>query len=429
MIRRIAWVGPWSERSAIAKFGALVVQQLSGRGIEVRVLRSETGAEAAETALPAPGAIGWVGETDAWDLWRDHDAVLVNIGDHHGYHGGALGLYGRVPVITILHDAYVANLLHGVGGDFLARVAAAFDGPPPTEDGPPTDDEASSRPMTGWFAAGAAGAIVHARHYASDVLAACPGPVSVIPLAYAAPELPPPRAIAEPLTVATIGRLGPNKRADEVIRGIAAVAGGPARIRYRLIGAVETAERGRLEALAAKLGVSVSFAGEVPDAHLAEEFATIDVVACLRHPVLEGASASLIVAMLSGRPVLVSHQGVYAEVPDDLVLSCAPGEEGPDVARHLAAILDDGRTASLMATRARAYASATHDPARYADALLAFIPGAMRGAAAIASARSLGARLAAFGAAPDDPAIGRVGEILGALLGGTREEGGAMMSP
>lgn len=421
MIRRIAWVGPWSERSAIAKFGALVVRQLTERGIEVRVLRSEVGAEADEAALPAPGAIGRVGETDAWELWRDHDAVLVNIGDHYGYHGGALGLYGQVPVIAILHDTYVVNLLLGAGGDLMARAAAALDAPPQTGAGTQPDETASSWPMTEWFAAGAAGAIVHAGHYAPRVRAACPGPVAVIPLAYVAPDLPPPRAASELLTVATIGRLGPNKRADEVIRGIAAVDHGPARIRYRLIGAIEPMERVRLETLAGELGVNISFTGEVSDAALAEEFTTIDVVACLRHPALEGASASLIVGMLSGRPVLVSRQGAYAEVPDDLLLSCAPGQEAPDVARYLAGILHDRRAALAMAARARAYARDVHDPARYADLLLVLIHEVMRGAGAIGAARSLGAKLATLGAAPDDPAVDRLGEALAELLGGTGE--------
>lgn len=429
MIRRIAWVGPWNPRSAIAKFGAMVVEQLAGRGVQVGVVRSEVGADATEAALPAPGAILWAGETDPWQLWRDHDAVLINIGDHYGYHGGALGLYGQVPALVILHDAYVVNLLSGAGGDMLTRAAAALHGTEPALTDLPPDAEAASRPLTEWFAAGAAGAIVHAEYYAPRVRAACPGPVRVLPLAYRAPDLPPPRATSDGLSVATIGRLGPNKRADEVIRGIAAVRGGAGRIRYRLIGAAEPAEHARLEALAGELGVEVSFAGEISDAALAEEFAAIDVVACLRHPALEGASASLVVGMLSGRPVLVSRQGVYAEVPGDLVLSCAPGKEAPDVTRHLAAILGDRRAALRMAARARAHASVVHDPARYAEALLDFIPEAMLGAAAIGAARSLGAQLAAFGAGRDDPAVGRLGAALTDLLGGTGERDGARMAP
>ncbi len=428
MIRRIAWVGPWNARSAIAQFGAMVVERLAGGGVEVEIVRSEVGADAAEPSLAAPGAILWAGEVDPWQLWRDHDAVLINIGDHYGFHGGALSLYGEVPAVAILHDAYVVNLLRGAGGDTLARAATALHGVQPVVTDLPPDADAASRPMTEWFAAGAAGAIVHAEHYAPRVRAACPGPVCVLPLAYRAPDLAPPRATSDVLCVATIGRLGPNKRADEVIRGIAAVRGGAGRIRYRLIGAAEPAERARLEALAGELGVEVSFAGEVSDAALAEEFAAIDVVACLRHPALEGASASLIVGMLSARPVLVSRQGVYAEVPDDLVLSCAPGAEAADVARHLTAILGDRQPALRMAARARTHAGATHDPARYAEGLLDFIPQAMLGAAAIGTGRSLGARMAAFGVGPDDPAVGRLGAALTDLLGGTGVRDGASLA-
>jgi glycosyltransferase involved in cell wall biosynthesis len=429
MIQRIAWVGPWSQRSAIAQFGTLVVAQLVQRGIAVDILRSETGAEAAEPAYPAPGPIARAIEADPWRVWRDHDAVLVNIGDHYGYHGGAFAFYPHVPVIAILHDSSLVNLLRGAGRDLYPHAAAALRDAEAAQATQPQDGEAGTRTMTGWFAAGAAGAVVHAQHYAARVRAACPGPVAVIPLAYTGPDVPPPRGASDLLNVATIGRLGPNKRADQVIRGIAAVPGGPARIRYRLIGAIVPAERARLETLAGELGVTISFAGEVSDAALVEEFATIDVLACLRHPALEGASASLIVGMLSARPVLVSNQGVYADMPPDAVLFCEAGQEAPDVARHLTAILGDRRAAGRVGERARAYAHAAHDPARYAGALLDFIPTAMEGAASIDAARSLGARLAAIGASPDDPAIARLGEAMADLFGGTTAGPPAMLAP
>ena len=98
--------------------------------------------------------------------------------------------------------------------------------------------------------------------------------------------------------------------------------------------------------------------------------AAVDAICCLRNPVLEGASASLILAMRTGRPVLVSDHGPYAEIPDGLVLKCRPGHEATDVRLHLEALLADPAPARAMAQRARAYAKATFTASGYADRLL-----------------------------------------------------------
>ena len=98
--------------------------------------------------------------------------------------------------------------------------------------------------------------------------------------------------------------------------------------------------------------------------------AAVDAICCLRNPVLEGASASLILAMRTGRPVLVSDHGPYAEIPDGLVLKCRPGHEATDVRLHLEALLADPAPARAMAQRARAYAKATFTASGYVDRLL-----------------------------------------------------------
>ena len=55
--RRIAWAGPWNGRSAIAAFGALVVEELAARGHEVSVFRTETGEFLDLPPRPAPGPV------------------------------------------------------------------------------------------------------------------------------------------------------------------------------------------------------------------------------------------------------------------------------------------------------------------------------------------------------------------------------------
>jgi glycosyltransferase involved in cell wall biosynthesis len=254
------------------------------------------------------------------------------------------------------------------------------------------------RPTIELFAGLAAGAVVHARHYADRVAAVCPGPVSVLPLAYPLlAELPAPPA-HDGLTIATIGEINANSRPDEVLYAIAAEPTLRKNCKYRLIGAVEEQEQLRLVDLAMRLGLAPpEFAGWGLDDVLASALADVDVIACLGSPVPEGGSASMAVAMSSGRPVLVSAHGIHAEVPDDLVLRCAPGAEANDLRRHLLMLLATPGAGHDMGRRAAEFARINHAAAPYVTELLNLIEQAVDLSPMLRTAQALGAELADLG--------------------------------
>ena len=426
--RRIAWAGPWNNRSAIAAFGGLVVGELAARGHEVVVLRTETGEYLDLPPRPAPCAVVPLRDTVPEAIARDHDAFIVNLGDQYGHHGAAVASLLRVPAVAIFHDAFLAHLYSGWAGAEGLRpvqpaVLGAVYGAAEAEAADPLmlplEEMAARRPMLEWFAALCAGAVVHANHYAERVRSVCPGPVEVVPLAFEGYAVPPPREIGpgDEVVVATVGHANPNKRVADVLRAMAVSEPLRERVRFRLIGAAEPAERAALGELARALGVpEPEVTGWVEDADMPRQLAAADVLCCLRNPVLEGASASLIVAMRSGRPVLVSDHGPYADVPDGLVLKCRPGREATDVRLHLEALLADPAPARAMAERARAYAEATFTAEGYADRLLAFVDRATETLPAVRAAMALGRTLGGFGTPPDDPAGERVAAALDDLL-------------
>ena len=420
--RRIAWAGPWNARSAIAAFGGLVVAELAARGHEVEVFRTETGETLDLPPRPAPGPVSPLADAPPGALARDYDAFVVNLGDHYGHHGAAIPALLRTPALVIFHDAFLANLFHNWTGGAGAVVAAALPavygaGETPDPFLLPTEQMAARRPMLECFAALAGGAVAHANHYAGRLRTACPGPVEVIPLAFEGPAAPPARDIGREVVVATVGHVNPNKRVADMLRAMADSKPLRERVRYRLIGPVEPGEQAALGDLARSLGVPPpEFTGWVDDADMPRHLAGVDVMCCLRNPVLEGASASLIVAMRSGRPVLVSDHGPYAEVPDGLVLKCRPGQEATDVRLHLEALLADPSPARAMAARARAYAEETFTAKRYVDRLLPHIDRVTEHLPAVRAAMALGRTLGGFGMAPDDPAGRRVADALDDLL-------------
>jgi glycosyltransferase involved in cell wall biosynthesis len=276
----------------------------------------------------------------------------------------------------------------------------------------------TARSMLEWFAGLAIGAVVHAEHYAGAVRRVCPGPVASIPLAYPDPNFPIPRPIDNEITIITLGHVNPNKCADRVIMAIASSKELRLHCRYRLVGPFEESERDRLLRLARRVGVAApEFTGWVSDSHLHSEIERADVICCLRNPVLEGGSASAIFGMLSGRPLLVSNHGVYAEIPDDLVFKCQPREETTEVARHLTSILRDPAAAQARGSGAREYASRHHNPSRYVEALLPLLKDAVTVGPTITASIAIGRILASFGLKPDDAAATRAVSPLASLFG------------
>lgn len=420
---RIAWAGPWNTSSAIAEFGTEIVAGLISRGHAVEVLRTEVGEAVDLPCRPSPAPLHAPGAIAPTDLRREFDAVVVNLGDYHLFHGAGVALLQEVPATVVLHDAYLTDLYIGwaQASGIPLNTNVLRDLYNEVESGDafslPLREMAARRPLIEWVAGMACGAVVHARHYEQRVRASCPGPVEVIPLALSFPDLPPPPAAGPILRVATIGHVNPNKRADEVLKGLAASPTLRERVQYSLIGPVDPTERARLEQLAAAIGAPVPvFTGWVTDAELRRLLAEVDVISCLRDPVLEGGSASLILAMRSGRPTLVSDQGGYADLPNGLVLRCAPGHEAADVSRHLEAVLHDQVAARAMAERARQYAETHFSANHYVESLLPLLHRAAEAAPGLRTAWAFGRSMAELGVAPRDPAAVRIAGAMSELF-------------
>jgi len=432
MTLQIAWLGPWNTRSAIATFGTVVIRELVARGHVVDIFRSETGSAASLSGFFAPGAVYQLAESTPSALHRSYDVVLANIGDNFEFHGAILPFLQEVPAILILHDLFLANLAAGWatsladGEATLRKIVKETYGKDALPDGMPYWIDLASmveqRPMVEYLASFGYGAVVHAHHYEARVRSACPGPVIALPVVALTPsDVAPPRPIRDTLTILTVGHVNRNKQPSQVI---AAVASSPTLRRscqYRMVGPIEDSVKRELLDLAAHLGVMPpEFTGWASDDDLRRYVSEADVIACLRNPVLEGASGSAILSLMSGRPTLVSNHGCYAEIPDGFVLKCAPGAEAEDVATHLEWILKYPLMAAEMGRRAARYAQETHSPVQYVDGLLRLVDQATCHLPGVLAGRAIGRELGALGVELKDPAVLRAAQGLADLLGSPR---------
>ena len=408
--RRILWAGPLNAASAIGRVGVRVAEALAARGAEVELAATDYEWSADTPRQPTRLPMRPTAEVDLARLALEYDHVVVNVGDHFMNHAGVFNGWiwwnGSQPH---LREAE-ATATYGPGAAALVRRQA--------REGLPLAEEAARLPMTEWIARQAGGCLAHSAFYVPRLLASCAGPVEVAGLPVASRGVPAlPERNGDDLTLLTVGVVNPNKCADRMIEAVAASTTLRGRVRYRLVGPVQEAERARLEALATRLGFrGLSVEGAASDAELEAALAASDMIACLRSPVLEGGSASVADAMSAGRPTLVADAGCYADLPDDAVVKLPADVPVPALTAALERLAADPEGRRALGARARAAAEARFSLEGYLRVLEPLMEATSLAAPVLRTARVMGARLAELGVGRADPAVGRVADAMNGLL-------------
>ena len=401
---KIAWYTPFSDCSAIGAFSAQVVAALQAMDVAVTVVRSEMQDEGATSAAqiatncPVFWAHHW--HRDLEQRARDFDLFIYNIGDHFPFHAYCMAHLPRVPGVVILHDYHVHHLLAGCAtwdeitlppyAHMLGRdhgqeaVDSLAEAVAEGRYGEWIRTEQPQYPIISDPFEPALGVVAHAEYYRGPCADRLGVPTATIPLAYRGifdgrthpvPQARPRRRLI------TFGNVNSNKCYPTIIRALGHDARLAAQWEYRIVGDYVADYRYALEELVRQQphAVELTFTGRVTNDHLAQELRNADAIACLRHPVLEGASASVIEALQAARPVLVNDIGCYAEIPRECAYHVNPGgNETAMIQRHLRDIHDAPEQAAQKARLASGWAIARHDNSRYAERLIAFMDEVLR---------------------------------------------------
>jgi glycosyltransferase involved in cell wall biosynthesis len=428
---KIAWVTPFCCESAIGRVSASATAVLGARGHAVTIVRSEREPDDEGPHHPTAFPIVWAQRVSAADLDAQYDAVVLNFGDHYGFHAGVLNYLDAIPCIGIFHDFYLYNffrgwlVLNGMGVDVRDQVISATYGPSALEfaaqawQGEVSMQRiANEQPMIEWLAQRCGAALAHSRFYLERLTASCPGPVAVAPLCFEGVKVPPLKeGRRNEIVLTTVGLINPNKCADHVIEAIARSPALKQSCRYRLVGPISQHERQRLEAVCHETGFfNVDVVGPVHATTLAEELDRADILICLRKPVSEGASASAIEGMKAGRPLIVPQAGFYADLPDDLVFKVPKEFEARDVAQILERLVGQECLRTSFARRARAWAEATFTAEAYCDVLERLIEDFVSTRPLLQLSSRMGNELASIGIGPEDPSVARIAAIMSGLF-------------
>lgn len=130
---------------------------------------------------------------------------------------------------------------------------------------------------------------------------------------------------------------------------------------------------------------------------------------------LEGASASAIEGMLSGRPTVVADAGFYAELPDALVVKVDPAIDPAALAAALEPLVLDEPARRRMGAAASAWATETFTQDRYIAVLEPLIEATAAALPRMRTAGQLGRLFARMDLGPDDPGAVRALALLDQL--------------
>jgi glycosyltransferase involved in cell wall biosynthesis len=368
--------------SAIARMSALVVEALLSQGHEVIVVRSES--EKCQTEKIhhfATKIISWQTLDKYSGIIQDADEVIYHVGNHYSFHEGCIYWMQIMPGIICLHDFFLVHLFMGYASSnrekaehilkfwygsenaelFFTLSAESL-----------IDQTKDVMPMTEWVCSMARGVVIHSNWGADRVMKSCPGPVSLIPLAYDVKNLSKnlPKNNKK-IHILTVGHINPNKRVDKIIEAIGANSFLKDKVIYEIVGQITENENLYLKELAGKYKVSISILGVVNEIALNELFLKADIVCCLRYPALEAASASAIESMLYAKPTICSDTGFYSEIPKGLIIKINPlKDEVKQISKAIKFLCLNLDQAKLMGKNAQRWARKTFRADNYARSII-----------------------------------------------------------
>lgn len=429
---KILWATPWNKDSAIARVSAMVVEELQRLGASVCVVRTEVAALIENKAFPSPPLARFpfqVGSLDGFD------AVVVNFGDNWPFHGRGLQFLTASPCIAVLHDATLFNFYRGEsyfrGGppavERFYTEASAYYGPladssADCKSGDANWDMAAAKqwPFMHEIASKAHAVVVHSNHCIESLPQSVRSKAHVVMLPAFATQWKqpaPPLLDRGPIMLSTIGHINENKRVASVIKAIVASATLKNRAVYTLAGPIEDAVRDTLQALAADLGFhGLRILGRVTDREMSECLNASHIVCCLRHPTIEGGSASVLEVLQYGHPTLVTDGGFYRQIPDQCVWKVDPNRENLDIIQHLESICSDYPKALEKARRSPAWVSDNCSAKHYAERILEISVNAHSSNAVTLALDRLQTLASSFGVAPSDPLRQRLSDVAKSLF-------------
>ena len=418
---KIAWFTPFCTGSAIGRYSAAILDELTpDHEVVVFATGLDGGAASHRPHLPTERIDA---RTDFAALGRSlaaFDIVVYNLGNYAMFHGDILRAQRERPGVAILHDFATYGLFstwrheeradragwlteleyaHGVEArEWGKRVLMGQALPTGTQEGALRYNMARS------CVRGAVGVVVHGEWARQALANLIPAPVVAIDFpAFLTPRGSRPLSPrGDKVRFLTFGAANPNKAADLVAEAISGSELLRGRAEYTIAGGMNdssyVAELRRV-IRQCDLGDIVRLVAGPDDATLHRLIGEADVLVNLRYPHLGECSASLQEALFHGKPTIVWAHGYYDEFPADVVCKV---ESLPQLVGTMERLVASPEERRDRAERSTLYAFERFCTKKYCSRLVAFLEDCCHARPGCLLADRLAARLSEFydGVAP-----------------------------
>jgi glycosyltransferase involved in cell wall biosynthesis len=162
--------------------------------------------------------------------------------------------------------------------------------------------------------------------------------------------------------LASFGYATQAKRISTILEVIADLRAEHNNLLYVIVGALEdrTGILRQIESLGLKESVLVTGHVEMPE--FLKWMSRADIILNLRYPSAGEMSSTLIRALASGKPVVVSRLLDVQEIPENALLRVRPDHEQKDLRSAILALLQDPGLRSRLSANARKYIEENHAP-------------------------------------------------------------------
>ena len=314
------------------------------------------------------------------------EMLFLHIGNSWVFHAGFLRLAQRIPTFVVLHDlaiqelmieaveqnewdapSYLAGLAKWYGAEGTRLGQACLNR---TEKG-----SAISASLPGFELVldKALGVLTHTELAHHAVQARLPQlPAQVLPLPFEIGPAPLPRRTSSgPLRLLQFGWIGPNRRLEQILEALAQM---PEGFDYRLdvMGKIWDSDLIYDKLTQLNLAHRVHLHGFVSEPVLNDALRQAHLVLNLRHPSMGEASGSQLRIWNAAAPSVVTREGWYAGLPEDVVYSIDTDNEIAQLLALLLRLAADRRAGDEIGTAGRAYFEAHHAPTAYAQNIVAW---------------------------------------------------------
>lgn len=366
--------------------------------------------------------------------------LIAHIGNETRQNDAALEALALRPGVVVMHDIvlhhawYDACMRADHFEDYLASVRK-YGGAELAQQALPARHHsavvhrlARSLPLFEPFLHNALGVVVHSQMAFDAVNAHGLWPVRQLGLPAPMPKETVPllahrrRQVAElksgaTLRVLVFGYLGPNRCLNQIIDAMAILVSQSKAVRLDIYGRVAEVDALQQNIERAKLASHVAVHGFVSESELESAMRAAHLACNLRAPSMGEASASQLRLYAAALPALVVRTGWYSEQPEDAVLHLDPARITGDLVASIMRLLDAPEQLLAMATKGLSHLLLSHDPATYAQQLVAFANECVESGSAYMAARryvaSAAGATAALAGLPSDRAAKSIADLCG----------------